>query len=92
MKKALLVLCAIIAFSFGSKAQSFEGTHYGTLSITWEQNTDLIIEKTKAAIDEMVANAPISDAKSAVTRAYIKSQPDTLTPQQREYYKKNNVG
>lgn len=70
MKKALLVLCAIIAFSFGSKAQSFEGTHYGTLSITWEQNTDLIIEKTKAAIDE---NKDLSPAQKKLAKGFAKN-------------------
>ena len=47
---------------------------------------------TKAAIDEIVASAPAAETKSAVTRAYIKSQPNTLTAEQQEYYRKHNVG
>ena len=47
---------------------------------------------TKAAIDEIVASAPAGEARSAVTRAYIKSQPNTLTAEQQEYYRKHNVG
>ena len=49
-------------------------------------------DMAKAAIDEIVASAPAGEARSAVTRAYIKSQPNTLTAEQQEYYRKHNVG